>query len=335
MKTLQKITVLFNKVLDENYSADVDTTNTAKEIFEVLSKKYSVDLLGITPDEISTIKNIKSDLIFNLLEWTGKYYVHELEALKLLQKNNIAFTGSDMNGFEISGNKKIMKSMFLKHNIPTPRYQLFETGSEEISSELNYPVILKPSLEHCGLGVSQTSVANNAIELQQKVSEFIERFNQPILVEEFIDSRELHVTVLEKNGQPWVLPAAEVVFKKEPGFLPILTYEGKWDESSEEYSKSYMEIAKLSDSVVATINATATKAYKYLGGRDYPRLDIRLKGDEVYVLEINNNPGIDFSLESGFGLSCRAAGFDYLGALSHIAESAYLRFANNYDTAAI
>ena len=96
-----------------------------------------------------------------------------------------------------------------------------------------------------------------------------------------------------------------------------------------------MEIAKLSDSVVATINATATKAYKYLGGRDYPRLDIRLKGDEVYVLEINNNPGIDFSLESGFGLSCRAAGFDYLGALSHIAESAYLRFANNYDTAAI
>lgn len=167
-----------------------------------------------------------------------------------------------------------------------------------------------------------------------KVNEFVEKFAQPILVEEFIHGRELHVTIFENNGKPWVLPPAEVVFKQEDNFLPILSYEGKWDENSEEYTKSHMGLAELSEEILLQVKTIAEKTYKYLGGRDYPRLDLRLKDDQVYVLEINNNPGIDFSIESGFGISCRAAGFDYLGALSHIVENAYLR-KGSYDTAAI
>ncbi len=336
MKTLQKITVLFNKTLDQNYSADVDTANTAKEISEVLEKKYSIELLGITPEEIFKIKNIKSDLVFNLLEWTGNYYVHEKDALKELQKNNIPFTGSDIEGYEMSGNKMLMKKIFVKNNIPTPMYQIFETGQEEVNNNLKYPVIIKPALEHCGLGVSQASVCRSDKELRTKVEEFIEKFKQPILAEEFIDGRELHVTVLEKNGQPWVLPPTEVVFKKEKNFLPILSYEGKWDENSEEYSKSWTALADLSDKLLAKVNSIAKKTYLKLGGLDYPRLDMRIRADEVYVLEINNNPGIDFTTESGFGVSGRAAGFDYLGILSHIVENAYLRFVKGaYDTARI
>lgn len=334
MKSLKNITVLYNKTLDENYSADVDTTISAKEIAGVLSQKYSVELLGILPSDIFKIKKIKSDLVFNFLEWTGDNYIYALEALRLLEKLHLPFTGSDAKSFALSGNKSLMKSQLRKHQIPTPNYQIFNTVDEKINNDLIFPVIVKPTLEHCGLGISQKSIAKNKQELLEKVEEFITTFRQPILVEEFIDGRELHVTVFERNGKPWVLPPAEVVFKKEKNFLPILSYEGKWDETSEEYSRSWMEIATLSDDAKEKIDIISKKTYKYLGGRDYPRLDMRIRDNDVFVLEINNNPGIDFSLESGFGLSSRAAGFDYLGALSHIVENAYLR-RELYDTVAI
>jgi D-alanine-D-alanine ligase len=154
----------------------------------------------------------------------------------------------------------------------------------------------------------------------------IEKYKQPVLAEEFINGRELHVTVLEKNGKPWVLPTCEVVFNNEDGFLPILTYDGKWNETSAEYQKSHAELAVLEDNVIRQVERLAVDAYRYLEGRDYPRLDMRLRDGIVYVLEINNNPGIDFTNESGFGVSGQAAGFTFEGILSHIVENAYLRF---------
>lgn len=335
MKKLNKITVLYNLPLDKNYLADVDTEVSAKEIAKTLSEQYDVQLMGILPQTISNIQNISADLVFDMIEWSGNNFPYALKAIDLLQKTGIPFTGSDSRGFGISADKIVMKKLMDMHGIPTPSWQVFKTGNEKTKTDLNFPLIVKPALEHCGMGVSQLSLAHTSSELHTKVSESLKEFNQPILAEEFIDGRELHVTVFEKNGKPWVLPATEIIFKKSAGFAPILSYAGKWEESSEEYGMSWPEIAKLTDAQQRTMEKIAIQAYSELGGRDYPRLDMRLRGDDFFVLEINNNPGIDFSLESGFGLSCRAAGFDYLEALAHICEHAYFRFTAHHDAATV
>ena len=155
---------------------------------------------------------------------------------------------------------------------------------------------------------------------------FLKKFQQPILVEEFVDGRELHVTVLERNGEPWVLPPAEVVFEKRAGWRPILSYEGKWDEKSKEYKMSHMELANLNSNIKNQITDIAKKCYRELGGRDYPRIDMRIRGGEIFVLEINNNPGIDYDIESGIGVSARAAGLSWEDLLKHIVENARRRF---------
>jgi D-alanine-D-alanine ligase-like ATP-grasp enzyme len=104
--------------------------------------------------------------------------------------------------------------------------------------------------------------------------------------------------------------------------------------SSIEYSKSSARAAVLDENINTKIIKVAEKVYNNFGGRDYPRLDIRMRGEEIFVLEINNNPGIDFSDDSGFGVSGKAAGFTYQSILKHIVENCWYRFRKEmHDTA--
>jgi D-alanine-D-alanine ligase len=332
-KKLFSITVLFNKC-GENKSkitteSELDTWDSAIEVEKVLNAQgFETDLLGINAQDIANIKKIKSDLVFNLIEWTGEDTLLVKEVFGQLDKLGIPYTGSDLNGYLLSVDKIRMKRLFDKLNIPTPRWQVFEPKKKfgTKAAELIYPVILKPAYEHCGVGITTDSVVADEVKLKEKVTQMLERFAQPIIAEEYIAGRELHVTVLEKNGQPWVLPLAEVAFSSHPDFLPILTYDAKWKEKTSEYQLSKMVVADVPVGVKKSVEKIASTAYRKMGGRDYPRLDMRLRGEEIWVLEINNNPGIDYDQLSGIGVSARAAGMTYEELLKHVVENAYLRF---------
>jgi D-alanine-D-alanine ligase len=333
MKKLQKITVLYNKPEDLNWEADTDTEKSALEIADQLAIHFDVEVLGISVNEIDKISTIKSDLVFNLIEWSGSNNDNAVRALKLLEKTGIAFTGSSHVGYEISCKKQEMKKLFTKNGITTPDYIIFETGDETVDPDFKYPAIVKPAMQHCSMGISQDSLITNDKELIAKAKELINRFNEPVIAEEFITGWEAHVTVFEKNGRPWVLPIAQIVFENKDGYLPVLTYDSKWNEQSWENKLSVIQIAPENE-ITKKIKHIAEHVFLKLDGHDYSRLDMRIRGDDIFVLEINNNPGIDFTDESGFGLSGKAAGFTYDGALKHIVENAFARFNSlTYDTA--
>lgn len=313
---MKRICVLYNKPEDIFNEADVDTQESAESIGRELSDVgYETRMLGISTDEVDEVRKIGADIVFNLVEWTGKNIDSGVKVIKMLEKMRIPFVGSGSFGFLLSSDKVMMKKEMKKNKIPTPG--------------LKFPAIVKPAYEHCGVGITQKSVAYDSNELRVMSRELRERFKQPVIAEEFIEGRELQVTILEKNGRPWVLPAAEVIFDK-PG--AVLSYEMKWVEKSPEYSQSHMEAADLSSKLKTQISKLAQKCYLKLGGRDYPRLDLRVRGEEIFVLEINNNPGLDWDLDSGMGVSARLAGFKTYGELlTHIVENAYFRFVNKYD----
>lgn len=327
-----KVTVLYNLPDTENNSeiaeSDDDTQKTALEVSENLRKiGYECNELGIDYASVEKIREIKADIVFNLVEWTGKHIDDGVKVIKVLAEMNVPYTGSDAMGYELSSNKVLMKKMMDEQGITTPKWQAFDKDTfGGVMVEFTYPVIIKPALEHCGIGVTQKSVVQNATELRKLVGEYLVEYKTAIIAEEYVAGRELHVTVLEQYGIPWVLPPAEVVFTKKEGVWPILSYDAKWREKSDEYGLSAMTLAKLEDNLARKIEEMSKRAYEKLGGRDYPRLDIRIRGTEVYVLEINNNPGIDFDLQSGIGVSGRAVGFDYSQLLKHIVNNAYMRF---------
>jgi len=322
---IMKVIVLYN-LPQKGDASDLDTQKSAFGVVKGLKKNYEVDVLGIKYNESEKIKNLETDFVFNLIEWAGNEYIYGMRVIEELEKTGLPYSGSNTWGFELTSNKEIMKKKMDENKIPTPKYQVLKTKDEVLRTDFTFPVILKPISEHCGIGIGQESVADTGEEILEKAKKMIEKYKQPVLAEEFIDGRELQVTILEKNGEPWVLPAAEVVFAKKIGWKPILSYEGKWEEKSDEYGLSKMQLAELKGEIRNDIEEIAKKCYVRLGGRDYPRVDMRLRDDEIFALEINNNPGIDYDIESGIGVSARAVNLSWEDLLKHIVENAYTRF---------
>lgn len=323
---MKKISVIYNEIEENILESETDTVDSAKWVKINLDKcGYESDLVGITTKTVSNINNLKCDLVFNLIEWTGENTKYAFEVIDILEKNKMFYTGSSKVGYGLTNDKKLMKQLFLQNNIPTPLFQIMESENDKLLN-FNYPVIIKPAKEHCGVGVSQDSIATNEQETKTKVKNMIEEYKQPMIVEEFIEGREFHVTVLEEKNKPRVLPAAEVVFSDKENFKHILSYSGKWMENSWEWGLSSMKLAEIEDKLFQKIKVICETAYLKLDGRDYPRFDFRYDGKELYVLELNNNPGIDYALNSGIGISARAARLSEEGLVKHIVENAFWRW---------
>jgi D-alanine-D-alanine ligase len=150
-------------------------------------------------------------------------------------------------------------------------------------------------------------------------------FEQPVLIEEYIDGRELNVAVLG-DVKPKVLPISEIDFSKMPAHLHnIVSYQAKWEPMHEAYHKTIPKCpAKLPKKIEAEAKEIALKAFEAMGCRDYCRVDMRLSKDKkLYVLEVNPNP--DLTEDAGFMRSMKHAGYSYKRALKTIVDLAAAR----------
>lgn len=314
------ITVLYNTPANDDPS-EQDTKKSAEVVFAALKNisEFSVELLGIDPLEINKIKDLKSDLVFNLTEWTGLDTKYAIETLEALESAKIKYTGSHKLGIQITNDKTLMKREFTKLKISSPKYQIYAT--EFVDNDLQFPVIVKLALEHCSIGIDQTSVVVSADGLRSKILDLRSRYDMPVLAEEFIEGDEIHAVVLSRQGQPWVLPPARIKFQDIPGVKPILTHEAKW--ASGAMNSDWADFEEYSPSLKLHIIDLAKRSFLGLGGRSYTRIDMRVSGNNVYVLEVNNNPGIDWDPDNALHYCAQKAGFlTFEQLLTHIVHDA-------------
>ena len=335
---LRKIIVLYNlpgtSSTQDIVEADEDTRTSAQQVVEALNKQgYMASELGIDKENIVGLKNLRTDLVFNLIEWSGNDCEYGVEVIEMLEKTGIPYTGSEAWGYGLSCNKILMKKVMDKCKIPTPAWQVFKTGKEKVKA-LPYPVIVKPVYEHCGIGISQLSICENEKMLKIKIAELKSKYRQPVLAEEFVDGDEAQVTVLEKAGRPWVLPPAVFTYAKKPHYWPIMTYEAKWGDGWEAKMAHWVEGGF--DQTEELMRMAARGCFVKLGGRDCARVDMRIKNGVVYVLEINNNPGMGNDPEAGIIYSATKAGMSYGELMGHIVKNAYFRCGGEtYDAAIV
>ena len=191
---------------------DLDSAKIAEKVALGLADRgYMVTLHPIGESKIETISKIKADCIFNLIEWCGQDIELSMRAFECFRKLKIPVTWSGGELFALTGDKARAKHELQKMRIPTPRGQVFEIGNEEITS-LTYPLIVKPSLEHCSMGLTYNSIARDSKQLRVIVKQQIQTFHQNALTEEFIVGRELLVYLLEEKDEVRVLPIEEVIF---------------------------------------------------------------------------------------------------------------------------
>jgi D-alanine-D-alanine ligase len=247
-------------------------------------------------------------IVFNWCEEVpGIPHSSALVALKL-EELGFTFTGADSQALLFSQDKPAVKERLYKAQVPTPCWQVYE-GDETLDWDY-YPAIVKPAYEHYSLGITHEAVVHNRQELTQRIEQDIETFHQPVLVEDFIDGREFHVTVVG-NGRLQVFPIAEMDFsaiKQDKGRL--CTYDSKFTPASSDYQMIQLRLpAVLSDNERRKLKETAIAAYRATNCRDYARLDIRHKNGNFYVLDVN--PNADISPDTSLALSAKLAGYSY------------------------
>ncbi len=306
-------------------ATDEDTKVSALAIEkELISKGADVTLVPISEDSISDVATIRADCLFNLIEWSGLDTALAIKAFGALEKLAIPMTGSSAATFALVANKVHMKKMLRDAGLLTPRWQLFEGGTEPIDPALRFPVIVKPIYEHCSIGLTYESIAESSYELLPIVTAQLVQHNQPVFAEEFIIGREFQTTVLERRGGQVVLPPAEIIFE-EKRTRAFLTYASRWIEDHPEYETSSVELARLSPELEQALAKISNKAFTVLGFADYSRLDIRTRGDDVFLLEANPNPGLEDNEDYGMSVSFHAAGMTFADFLWEIVTSCLRR----------
>lgn len=275
---------------------------------------------------VNFLKDEHPDAIFNLCESVGNESIHEMHAVGIFELMGIPYTGSDPLTLGIALNKCRVKEILSYYGLPTPRFQLMKSPVRITLDEgLQYPLIVKPSHEDASIGIDSNSIVSTQEELKKRVRFIFRQFDQPALVEEYIDGRELNVAILG-NKKPTVLPISEIDMSTLPNqYHRIISYNAKWMKGTAEYEHTKGVCpAQLPPALETEIKEMALRAYQIIGCRDYARIDFRLSKDhKPYILEVNPNP--DISDDAGFARSGRTYGYSFDQLVGKIIESALER----------
>jgi D-alanine-D-alanine ligase len=200
----------------------------------------------------------------------------------LLDVVGVPYTGSGHLASAIAMDKDVSKHLFVNAGVPTAKWVLLTEGRWQDGKvaaavkEFGLPVIVKPSKQGSTVGLS---IVKKASELDVAIQEAF-RFDDEVLVEEFIPGRELTVSIL--GGE--ALPVGEIIPKHE-----IYDYECKYTPGMavEEFP------AKLTREETDRVQELARRAFASLKLRGCARIDFRMtpKG-EFFCLEANTLPGM-------------------------------------------
>jgi D-alanine-D-alanine ligase len=198
-------------------------------------------------------------------------------------------------------------------------------GRLDFSHDLQFPVIVKPAREDGSIGIEFSAVCASIRELMERIDWLHQNFDSPVLIEEYIEGREMYVGVLG-NDKPEALPVVELDLSKLPEGTPkIAAAEVKWGKGTKAYrdTKSAV-VTDLPEEIQASLQQTAVAAYQALELRDYGRVDMRLQADgRVQVIEVNPNPWLSSRAE--FAMAARKAGRTYSQLVEEIVELAMAR----------
>ena len=306
-----------------------------KEDIEVALRSlgYETSIFNMSDDLdrfLAYLKAMQPDIIFNMVECLGDSAIHEMHVAGIYELLGFQYTGAGPFALGTCLNKARTKEILAYNGIPTARFMLVG-NMDQLSADdlaLRFPIIVKPSAEDASVGIENDSIVYNFKSLYERVEFILTKFEQPALVEEYIEGRELNVSILGNNPSV-VLPISEIDFSDLPSGKPrIVTYDAKWVEGTDEYNGTKGVCpALLPRSVETKVKEMALKAFRLMECRDYARVDMRLSAkNEPYVLEVNPNP--DLSDDAGFYRSAKTYGMSYADLVGSIVVFALERLQN-------
>jgi D-alanine-D-alanine ligase len=283
----------------------------------LLELGHQVRVVGVEDDLTplrATIEKWKPHIAFNLLEDFAGNPAFDYYVVSYLGMLKIPCTGCNPRGLLLARDKALSKKLLSYHRIKVPLFRVFRWGRTIPLREargLPYPMVVKSLLEQGSMGIAQASVVNDPEELSERVIQVQEMTGGDVIAEQYIDGRELYVTVLG-NQRLQVLPIRELIFGDvEQGEPRIATYKVKWDPKyRERHGIDYQFVRNLPAGLADTVPRLCKRIYRILDLSGYARIDLRLARDgRIYVLEANPNAALSSIDDMAF--SAGKAGMAY------------------------
>ncbi|MBI4545588.1 MAG: D-alanine--D-alanine ligase, partial [Gemmatimonadetes bacterium] len=211
----------------------------------------------------------------------------------LLDLVGIPYIGSGHLASAVAMDKDVSKRLFRDAGIPTPDWMMAPAEPELVRDRLGYPVVIKPSKQGSTVGLT---VVKQPEHLEPAVREAF-RYDDEVMIEQFIPGRELTVAILGEEP----LPVGEIIPRHE-----IFDYECKYQEGMAD------EIfpADLTPAETAAVQFLALKAHRVLKLAGFSRIDFRLdEAGTFWCLEANTLPGM--TAQSLVPKAARAAGIAF------------------------
>ncbi len=233
----------------------LDKKEVEAEVVEALTKlehEPTLHELDGSLKSLHALAKLDCDLIFNLSESFAGNDTADYNIAAYLELIGKRFTGTGSHGLMLAQDKSVAKKIFAFHGIATPVFARSFRGRLAFSHELHFPVIVKPMREDGSIGIEFNAVVSSIKELMERIDWLHEQFDSPILIEEYVEGREMYVGVLG-NETPEALPVIELDLSKLPEGTPrIAAAEVKWAKGTKAYRDT--------KSIVATDLSEATTA---------------------------------------------------------------------------
>lgn len=336
-KTL-KVLVLFDSAGtppdDQDFSRELETPDWKVEANVIAALRelgHDVRLLGVYDEPRLILDELKAhppDVVFNLTEQFNNRSAYERDVAGLLEMMEVRYTGSGPTPLTLCKNKGTTKEILAYHRIRFPAFAIFPPGAMvKRPKRLAFPLFIKPLKEEASYGIAQDSFVETDAAFEERVRFIHERMNQEAMAEEYIEGRELYVSIIGGGAgsgvgggaRLQVLPLREVVFRQVPDGRPkFSTFKAKWDDAYRaRWGIENVFARDVPEETVRRIERICKKVYRVLRIRGYGRIDLRLTPEgEIVILEANPNPNL--AADDEFAQSALKAGLSYEAMIQRI-----------------
>jgi D-alanine-D-alanine ligase len=323
---------------------DLDSEKTVNALVEAIrAGGHTCEFLEGNLSLIESLPKFKPDICFNICE-SHFGDAREAQVPSLLEMMRIPYTGSKVLTLALALDKPMTKRVIAFHDLPTPEFQTFERVDELLTSDMVFPLFVKPSREGTGMGVSRNSIVYDEKEMREQISVIIQKYKQPALVERYIEGREVTVGFVGNLQGPVAqrLPDDENARRIQAGlhFLPPMEVDlSPFSDSDTVYSNrlkvdladqlNYLCPAPISEEMKDQLNWLAAAVFRVIGALDVSRVDFRLDAHDCYkpyILEINPLPGLS-PIISDLVIEAAGEGIGHTELVNMILDTALERYA--------
>ena len=260
------------------------------------------------------------DLVFNISEGL-RGIGREAQVPAILDLYNIAYTFSDPMVMSMTLHKGMTKRIIRDAGLATADFVVAQSPEDAHEVTFDPPFFVKPVAEGTGIGITAESVVRLRDDLPAVCRHLIEKFKQPVLIEEFLPGREFTVGIVGTGKKARVMGTMEIILLNRAQ-EEVYSFENKegWKERVQ-----YLPVAPEHNPLIRDVETLALSAWKVLECRDGGRIDIRCDASgRPSFIEVNPLAGLRPEY-SDLPIVCQFFGTSYVRLIEMILESALVR----------